>query len=108
MVLLGVDILLAQRLIQANGRSASSPVYSNQWRKEVATIHNLSLAAWQHRVIDHAVPPDGTTQPCANSLQFLAQRALNTTFGQICRTIQVRSTAHISFSRLDLATIIII
>jgi hypothetical protein len=107
-VLLGEDILLAQRFIQADGRSASSPVYSDQWQREVANIHNLSLAALQRRVVDHAAPPDVTTQPGVSSLQFLAQPEPNTTLGQICRSIKIRSTAHTSFSTLGLAIILII
>jgi hypothetical protein len=107
-VLLGEDILQAQRFVQAAGRSASSPVYSDQWQREVENIHNLSLAALQRRVVEFAAPPNVTTQPGVSSHQFLAQPELNSTLGQICRSIKIRSTGHISFSTLGLAIILII
>jgi hypothetical protein len=107
-VLLGEDMLLAQRFVQAAGRSASSPVYSNQWQREVENIHNVSLAALQRRVVEFAAPPDVATQPGVSSHQFLARPELNSTLGQICRSVKIRSTSHISFSTLGLATILIV
>jgi hypothetical protein len=104
---LGEDILLAQRFIQDRGRQTSSPVYEDQWQREVESLHNLSLAELQRRVVEFALPPNVTTRPGLSSLKFLVEPEANSTVRRICDSLKIRSVAHTSFSVLGLSVIVV-
>ncbi|KAF2837290.1 hypothetical protein M501DRAFT_197728 [Patellaria atrata CBS 101060] len=97
--------LVAQQYLWGHN-FVSSALDQNQWHIEVENFHNMSLAALQRGIVDHASPPILQIRPGVESTDYIVKPESDGERNH-CGNQKIRSTAYSSFSVLGLSIIMV-
>jgi hypothetical protein len=103
--LLNSRVLLAQDWVFTTTSTGSSALPSRQWQEESYNLHNLSLAMFQHRVNQYAVPDTFQVSEGTNADDYL-ETPTDPDMLAMCKRQRVLSAQHYSVSVLGMAIIL--
>lgn len=100
------ELLLANSMVYG-GLAISSDLEPDQWKSEMANLHNISLAGWQAHGVLHAAPGNTQLKPGVNLHDFIDEET-SPEHLKLCENQKFRSAEYSSISLLGLLIVIIL